>query len=80
MVGLWKLIRKVWGTFKVKTRFEEDNGRIVKFWHDVWCNDMPLKTLFLLYSLLLLLRRQKEQWSLGTLAFRETFMIGNWML
>ena len=46
VVGLWKLIRKVWGTFKVKTRFEEDNGRIVKFWHDVWCNDMPLKDSF----------------------------------
>ena len=22
------------------------NGRRVKFWHDVWCNDMPLKDSF----------------------------------
>ena len=45
-VGLWKSIRKVWGTFKAKIRFEVDNGRRVKFWHDVWCDDMPLKDFF----------------------------------
>ena len=45
-VGLWKSIRKVWGTFKAKTRFEVGNGRRIKFWHDVWCDDMLLKDTF----------------------------------
>ena len=45
-VGLWKFIKKVWGTFKAKTRFEASNERRIKFWHDVWCDDMPLKDSF----------------------------------
>ncbi|RVW48074.1 Cell division protein FtsZ-like 2-2, chloroplastic [Vitis vinifera] len=35
--------RKIWGR---TGRFEVDNGRRVKFWHDVWCDDMPLKDSF----------------------------------
>ena len=43
---LVEVYKKGWGTFKAKTRFEVDNGRRVKFWHDVWCDDMPLKDSF----------------------------------
>ena len=54
VVGLRKLIRKRWQIFKVNMRFEVGHGRRIKFWHDVWCGDVPFKdsfpSLFLLYN------------------------------
>jgi hypothetical protein len=39
----------LWGgsvDFKQKVRFEVGNGSRVLFWQDVWCGELPLKTLF----------------------------------
>ena len=58
-VGLWKSIRKGWGNFKSKTRFEVGHERRINFWHNVWCNDIPLKESFPLLSTLATF---KEAW------------------
>ena len=34
------------GIFKAKIRFEVGNKRRIEFWHDVWCDDIPLKDSF----------------------------------
>ena len=45
-IGSWKSIRKGWGFFKSRTRFEVGKGRRIKFWQDEWCGDVPLKDSF----------------------------------
>jgi len=40
-------------------RYEIGNGSKVLFWHDVWCGEIPLKTLF---SELFLIARGKDAW------------------
>jgi hypothetical protein len=39
-------IRRGWGVFVEHVRYEVGDGSKVLFWHDVWCGELPLKTLF----------------------------------
>jgi hypothetical protein len=34
------------GCFAAHVRYEIENGSKVLFWHDLWCGEIPLKTLF----------------------------------
>ena len=45
-VSLWKFIRWGWSTFSRFLQFDVGNGPRVKFWHDVWCGDCPLRAGF----------------------------------
>ena len=47
MVCLWKSIRWEWLMFSRFIHFDVGNGTRVKFWHDLWCGDCPLKEAFL---------------------------------
>jgi hypothetical protein len=58
-VGLWKHIRRGWDTFSKGLRFEVGIGSKVRFWHDVWCSDQPLKHVF---PSLFSIARYKEAW------------------
>jgi hypothetical protein len=58
-VGLWKHIRRGWGTFAKGVRFEVGLGSKVSFWHDVWCSDQLLKHVF---PSLFSIARYKEAW------------------
>jgi hypothetical protein len=40
-------------------RYEIGNGSKVLFWHDVWCGEIPLKTLF---PELFLIASGKDAW------------------
>jgi hypothetical protein len=40
-------------------RFEVGDGTRIRFWHDVWCGDQPLKESFLV---LFHIARKKEAW------------------
>jgi len=67
-------------------RYEIGNGSKVLFWHDVWCGEIPLKTLF---SELFLIASGKDTWMekniqrqngtiLWNICFLAQFMIGRW--
>jgi hypothetical protein len=45
-VGLWKNIRKRWGSFSGFSRLEVGDGVRTKFWHDLWCGNRVLKEVF----------------------------------
>jgi hypothetical protein len=45
-VGLWKNIRKGWGSFSRFTIIVVGNGTGIKFWHNLWCGDTVLKVAF----------------------------------
>ena len=51
-VSLWKFIRAGWNTFSNYISYMVGDGSRIKFWHDPWCGDQPLKLSFPeLYSL-----------------------------
>jgi hypothetical protein len=58
-VGVWKCIRRGWDAFAAHVRYEIENGSKVLFWHDVWCGEIPLKTLF---PELFLIASGKDAW------------------
>ena len=45
-MGLWKDIRKGWEGFLLRTSIRIGNGRLVRFWWDIWVRDFKLKDLF----------------------------------
>jgi hypothetical protein len=45
-VGLWKYIRAGWDSFVKYTSFVVGDGSRIKFWHDSWCGDHPLREQF----------------------------------
>ncbi|GFZ14619.1 hypothetical protein Acr_24g0008090 [Actinidia rufa] len=45
--GLWKGIMKVWGDFYPQVKYQLGNGSRIRFWHDDWCYQMPLRARFL---------------------------------
>jgi hypothetical protein len=45
-VNVWKSIRKEWGCFVPFISYRVGAGDNVKFWHDIWCSDLPLKVLY----------------------------------
>jgi len=57
--GVWKGIRRGLDAFATHVRYEIGNGLKVLFWHDVWCREIPLKTLF---PELFLIARSKDAW------------------
>ncbi|RVW38785.1 hypothetical protein CK203_074214 [Vitis vinifera] len=40
-VGLWKTLRKEWEVVKSRLCFVVGNGKMIKFWKDIWCGDEP---------------------------------------
>ncbi|KAL6343505.1 hypothetical protein AAG906_024870 [Vitis piasezkii] len=58
-VGVWKTIRKDWESIRSRSRFIVKNGRKVKFWKDLWCEDQTLKDVF---PNLFLLAVNKDEW------------------
>ena len=44
--GLWKNIRMGWETFSHCTGFVNGVENWVRFWHDCWGGDHPLKAVF----------------------------------
>jgi len=46
-VELWKNILRDWGKFSSHIRFDEEDGSKIRFWHDLWYEDMALKEAFL---------------------------------
>ena len=42
-VGLWRAIRKDWEIICSRSRFIVGNGRKVKFWKDLWCEDQAFE-------------------------------------
>ena len=45
-VSLWKFIRWEWLTFSLYLQFDVGDSSRLKFWHDMWCGDSPLKVVF----------------------------------
>ena len=45
-VSLWKSIRWEWARFSQYRSFGMGDGVKVKFWNDLWCDDMPLKVAY----------------------------------
>jgi hypothetical protein len=57
-VGVWKHIRR-WELFFKFIKFEVGDGTQIRFWHDIWCGDQPLKESFLE---LFRIARNKKAW------------------
>uniref|UniRef100_A0A2N9IB59 Uncharacterized protein n=1 Tax=Fagus sylvatica TaxID=28930 RepID=A0A2N9IB59_FAGSY len=45
-VSLWKHIRAGWDVFSQHISYTVGDGARLRFWHDVWCGDRPLRSLF----------------------------------
>jgi hypothetical protein len=51
-VSVWKFIRRGWDNVAKYLRFEVGEGAHIRFWHDLWCGNKPLKLCYLvLYSI-----------------------------
>jgi len=80
-IGVWKCIRRGRDVFVEHVRYEVGDGSKVLFWHDVWCGELPLKTLF---SELFLIACGKDAWVDKMAQFCrmsclfDLFMIGRW--
>ena len=71
-VGLWKAIRKDWEIIRSRSCFIVGNGRKVKFWKDLWCENQALKDAF---PNLFRLAINKNQWVCD--AWEEEGEVGN---
>lgn len=40
---VWKYIKRGWGLFSSCVRYEVGDGVKVRFCHDLWCGEQPLK-------------------------------------
>jgi hypothetical protein len=70
-VGLWKHTRRGWDLFARNVRFEVGLGSKILFWHDMWCENQPLKdALPLLYRI----ARYKEAWVKDNFIWRNGVM------
>ncbi|RVW81120.1 hypothetical protein CK203_044688 [Vitis vinifera] len=72
-VGVWKAIRKHWENIRSRSRLIVGNGRKVKFWKDLWCEDQALKDAF---PNLFKLAVNKDQWVCD--AWEEGGEAGSW--
>jgi len=51
-VSVWKYVRRGWDTFAKHVRLEVGDGYHVRFWHDLWCGNRPLKLCYpIVYTL-----------------------------
>jgi hypothetical protein len=46
-VGVWKHIRRGWEVFLRFISFGIGDGSHIRFWHNNWCRNQPLKEAFL---------------------------------
>jgi hypothetical protein len=67
-VSVWKHIRRGWDNFFNFLRFEVGVGSNVRFWHDKWCGDSPLK---LFYPALFSIARYKDAWVADNLSVQD---------
>jgi hypothetical protein len=58
-VSVWKFIRRGWDNVAKYLRFEVGDGSHIRFWHDLWCGDRPLK---LCYPALYTIARSLDAW------------------
>jgi hypothetical protein len=58
-MSVWKHIRRGWDHFYEFVCLEVGDGYNVRFWHDLWCGDRPLK---LCYPVLFSIARFKDAW------------------
>jgi hypothetical protein len=56
-VSLWKHIRAGWDVFSNHVSYKLGDGSRIRFWHDTWCGEFPLKQQ---YPVLYLLTRAPE--------------------
>ena len=88
-MGVWKVIRKYWESIHSRSRLIVGNGRKVKFWKDLWCEDQALKDVFPnLFRLAVSKDRwvfdaweeggEVERWVVRILCFQDTLTIGKW--
>jgi hypothetical protein len=45
-VSLWRHIRTGWDVFSQHISYTVGDGSRLRFWHDVWCGDLPLRSQF----------------------------------
>ena len=72
-VEVWKAIRKDWESIRSRSHFIVGNGRKVKFWKDLWCEDQTLKDDF---PNLFWLAVNKDVWVFD--AWEEGREVGSW--
>jgi hypothetical protein len=58
-LGVWKSTRKRWEDFYKFVSYEVGDGFTVRFWHDLWCGEKPLKFFF---PKLFTIARCKDAW------------------
>jgi hypothetical protein len=63
-VSVWKFIRRRWDNVAKYLRFEVGEGSHIRFWHDLWCGDRPLK---LCYPALYSIARSPNAWVVDNL-------------
>ena len=68
-VSLWKHIRAGWNSFSQYITFKVGDGSHIKFWHDSWCGDQPLRDKF---PILFRLSRSQEATVADLLHFHGT--------
>jgi hypothetical protein len=73
-VGVWKSIRREWDAFATHVRYEVGDGSKVLFWHDVWCEKVPLKTIF---SDLFLIASRMDAWVEESMQRQNGTILGN---
>jgi len=64
-VSVWKFIRRGWDNVAKYLRFEVGDGSHIRFWHDLWCGDKPLK---LCYLALYCIARSPDAWVVDNLS------------
>ena len=64
-VSVWKFIRRGWDNVAKFLRFEVGDGSHIRFWHDLWCGDKPLK---LCYPALYTIARSPDAWVVDNLS------------
>jgi hypothetical protein len=67
-VGAWKCLRRGWQGFSKFVRCEVGDGSKVRFWHDVWCGEQPLKFSF---PELFTIADCKDVWKADHMQFRN---------
>jgi hypothetical protein len=67
-VGVWKHIRQGWAKFSNFVSFEVGFGSKVRFGHDHWCGDRPLK---LSYPALFSIAQCKDVWVADSMLFQD---------
>jgi len=64
-VSVWKFIRRGWDNVAKYLRFDVGEGSHIRFWHDLWCGNRPLK---LCYPALYSIARSSYAWVVDNLS------------